>query len=125
MSKNGKDLQKGDSSRRSLKKCLSIRRLSRVSHDGATLQEVIHGYKNGSQGVPQVFSGNRSAYCNGKKTIESVLVQGKTVIPEVDKLFIWVLADNYYDSNRADEKNTKRYRVVPRKSIHTEHELSF
>ena len=24
-----------------------------LSHDGATLQEVTHGYKNGSQGVPE------------------------------------------------------------------------
>lgn len=61
----------------------------------------------------------------GERTIESVLAQGKTVIPEVDKLAIWVLADNYYDSNRADGKNTKRYRVVPGKSMHAEHGLSF
>lgn len=44
---------------------------------------------------------------------------------EVDRLTIWVLADNYYDSNRADGKITKRYRVVPGKSIHAEHGLSF
>ncbi|HWR71809.1 MAG TPA: hypothetical protein VN604_01425, partial [Nitrospirota bacterium] len=44
-------------------------------------------------------------------------------VNEVDKLTIWVLADNYYDSNRADGKNSKRYRVVPGKSIHAEHGL--
>lgn len=46
-------------------------------------------------------------------------------VSEVDKLTIWVLTDNYYDSNRADGKNSKRYRVVPGKSIHAEHGLSF
>lgn len=47
------------------------------------------------------------------------------MIAEVDKLTIWVLADNYYDANIAEGKNTKRYRVVPGKSIHAEHGLSF
>jgi 7,8-dihydropterin-6-yl-methyl-4-(beta-D-ribofuranosyl)aminobenzene 5'-phosphate synthase len=46
-------------------------------------------------------------------------------VAEVDKLTIWVLADNYYDTNIAEGKNTKRYRVVPGKSIHAEHGLSF
>jgi 7,8-dihydropterin-6-yl-methyl-4-(beta-D-ribofuranosyl)aminobenzene 5'-phosphate synthase len=44
---------------------------------------------------------------------------------EVDKLTIWVLADNYYDTNRREGKITKRYRVVPGKSIHAEHGLSY
>jgi 7,8-dihydropterin-6-yl-methyl-4-(beta-D-ribofuranosyl)aminobenzene 5'-phosphate synthase len=46
-------------------------------------------------------------------------------VTEVDKLTIWVLADNYYDSNIAEGRNTKRYRQVPGKSIHAEHGLSF
>ncbi len=61
----------------------------------------------------------------GDEIIESVLAQAATGVTEVDKLTIWVLTDNYYDSNRVDEKNTKRYRVVPGKSIHAEHGLSF
>ena len=44
---------------------------------------------------------------------------------EVDKLTIWVLTDNYYDTNIVDGKNGKRYRVVPGKSIHAEHGLSY
>lgn len=44
---------------------------------------------------------------------------------EVDQLNIWVLVDNYYDTNRAEGKNTLRYRVVPGKSIHAEHGLSY
>jgi 7,8-dihydropterin-6-yl-methyl-4-(beta-D-ribofuranosyl)aminobenzene 5'-phosphate synthase len=44
---------------------------------------------------------------------------------EVDRLTIWVLADNYYDANRAEGKNTKRYRSVAGKSMHAEHGLSY
>ena len=43
----------------------------------------------------------------------------------MDKLTIWVLTDNYYDALRPDTKITKRYRVVPGKSIHAEHGLSY
>ncbi|RJR51072.1 MAG: twin-arginine translocation signal domain-containing protein [Desulfobacteraceae bacterium] len=46
-------------------------------------------------------------------------------ITEVDKLSIWILADNYYDALRPDNKVTNRYRVVPGKSIHAEHGLSY
>ncbi len=38
---------------------------------------------------------------------------------------IWVLADNYYDTNRLDNKITKRYRSMAGKSIHAEHGLSY
>lgn len=41
-------------------------------------------------------------------------------IAEVDKLTVWMLADNYYDALRPDNKITKRYRYVPGKSIHAE-----
>lgn len=44
---------------------------------------------------------------------------------EVDRLTVWVLADNYYDANTAEGRSTKRYRVVPGKSIHAEHGLSY
>jgi 7,8-dihydropterin-6-yl-methyl-4-(beta-D-ribofuranosyl)aminobenzene 5'-phosphate synthase len=46
-------------------------------------------------------------------------------ITEVDKLSIWVLADNTYDALRPDSKISKRYRVTPGKSIHAEHGLSY
>ncbi len=36
-----------------------------------------------------------------------------------------MLTDNYYDALRPDTKITKRYRVVPGKSIHAEHGLSY
>ena len=46
-------------------------------------------------------------------------------VTEVDKLTIWVLADNYYDTNEPDTKITKRYRSVAGKSIHAQHGLSY
>lgn len=46
-------------------------------------------------------------------------------ITEVDKLTIWVLADNYYDANEPDTKITKRYRAVLGKSMQAQHGLSF
>ncbi|MBM4277817.1 MAG: MBL fold metallo-hydrolase [Deltaproteobacteria bacterium] len=55
---------------------------------------------------------------------EMVMAQtGK--VTEVDRLTIWVLTDNYYDALRPDSKITKRYRVVPGKSIHAEHGLAY
>lgn len=53
------------------------------------------------------------------------MAAGKPMIAEVDKLTIWVLTDNFYDALRPDIKITKRYRVVPGKSIHAEHGLSY
>jgi 7,8-dihydropterin-6-yl-methyl-4-(beta-D-ribofuranosyl)aminobenzene 5'-phosphate synthase len=61
----------------------------------------------------------------GEKWEGGVLAQDAPMVSEVDKLTIWVLADNYYDTNRAEGKNTKRYRSVPGKSFHAEHGLSF
>jgi 7,8-dihydropterin-6-yl-methyl-4-(beta-D-ribofuranosyl)aminobenzene 5'-phosphate synthase len=43
----------------------------------------------------------------------------------VDKLTIWVLADNFYDTMRADTRITKRYRSVPGKTISAQHGLSY
>jgi 7,8-dihydropterin-6-yl-methyl-4-(beta-D-ribofuranosyl)aminobenzene 5'-phosphate synthase len=54
-----------------------------------------------------------------------VMAQGTPTITEVDKVTVWVLTDNYYDALRRDSKITKRYRVVPGKSIHAEHGLAF
>jgi 7,8-dihydropterin-6-yl-methyl-4-(beta-D-ribofuranosyl)aminobenzene 5'-phosphate synthase len=61
----------------------------------------------------------------GDGIMESVMAQAATGITEVDKLTIWVLTDNYYDANKTDVKCSKRYRVVPGKSIHAEHGLSY
>jgi 7,8-dihydropterin-6-yl-methyl-4-(beta-D-ribofuranosyl)aminobenzene 5'-phosphate synthase len=46
-------------------------------------------------------------------------------ITEADKVTVWVLTDNYYDALRPDSTITKRYRVVPGKSIHAEHGLAY
>ena len=53
------------------------------------------------------------------------MAQAAQGVSEVDKLTVWVLTDNYYDANRADVKNTKRYRSMPGKSIHAEHGISY
>jgi len=58
--------------------------------------------------------------------LQSIATAGEAAkVTEVDKLTIWVLADNFYDTNIAEGKNTKRYRVVPGKSIAAQHGLSF
>ena len=61
----------------------------------------------------------------GDGILTSVIAQAATPITEVDKLTIWVLADNYFDSNRKDNDITKRYRAKPGKSMHAEHGLSY
>ena len=58
--------------------------------------------------------------------LQSIATAGEAAkITEVDKLTLWVVADNYYDTNRAEGRNTKRYRSVPGKSMHAEHGLSY
>lgn len=61
----------------------------------------------------------------GDGIIEGLTAQAATAVTEVDKLTIWVLADNYYDANEPESKITKRYRQVLGKSAHAEHGLSF
>ncbi len=61
----------------------------------------------------------------GESMIERVMADEMVKATEVDKLTIWVLTDNYYDTNRADTKITKRYRSVPGKTIRAEHGLSY
>lgn len=46
-------------------------------------------------------------------------------VTEVDKLTIWVLADNYFDSNVKDASISKHFRAVAGKSMHAEHGLSY
>jgi 7,8-dihydropterin-6-yl-methyl-4-(beta-D-ribofuranosyl)aminobenzene 5'-phosphate synthase len=60
----------------------------------------------------------------GDEIMGSMMAQAAD-ITEVDKLTISVLADNYYDTNRLDNKITKRYRSKAGKSIHAEHGLSY
>jgi 7,8-dihydropterin-6-yl-methyl-4-(beta-D-ribofuranosyl)aminobenzene 5'-phosphate synthase len=54
-----------------------------------------------------------------------LMAQETAKITEVDQLTIWVLTDNYFDTLRPDNKITRRYRVVPGKSIHAEHGLAY
>ena len=61
----------------------------------------------------------------GEGILNNVMAQTGRGVTEVDKLTVWVLTDNYYDANRADIKNTKRYRSMPGKSIHAEHGISY
>jgi 7,8-dihydropterin-6-yl-methyl-4-(beta-D-ribofuranosyl)aminobenzene 5'-phosphate synthase len=61
----------------------------------------------------------------GEGTKRGAMAQGTAMVTEVDRLTVWVLTDNYYDALRPDTKITKRYRVVPGKSIHAEHGLAY
>jgi 7,8-dihydropterin-6-yl-methyl-4-(beta-D-ribofuranosyl)aminobenzene 5'-phosphate synthase len=61
----------------------------------------------------------------GDGIMESVTAEATSGINEVDKLTIWVVTDNYYDTNILDRKNAKRYRSSPGKAIHAEHGLSY
>jgi 7,8-dihydropterin-6-yl-methyl-4-(beta-D-ribofuranosyl)aminobenzene 5'-phosphate synthase len=61
----------------------------------------------------------------GVTTKGDVMAQGTAKITEVDKVNVWVLTDNYYDALRPDSKISKRYRVVPGKSVHAEHGLAY
>jgi 7,8-dihydropterin-6-yl-methyl-4-(beta-D-ribofuranosyl)aminobenzene 5'-phosphate synthase len=61
----------------------------------------------------------------GEGLLKKAMAQPAKGLTEVDRLTIWVLTDNYYDTVRPDVKNTKRYRSKSGKSIHAEHGLSF
>ncbi len=61
----------------------------------------------------------------GVATKGGAMAQETAKITPADKVTVWVLTDNYYDALRPDSKITKRYRVVPGKSIHAEHGLSY
>ncbi len=61
----------------------------------------------------------------GEGVKAAVMAKEAPRVTEVDKVTIWVLTDNYYDALRPDSKITKRYRVVPGKSIHAEHGLAY
>lgn len=61
----------------------------------------------------------------GEATKGDLMAQETGKIMDVDRLTIWVLTDNYFDTLRPDSKITKRYRVTPGKSIHAEHGLAY
>ncbi|MBI5640458.1 MAG: twin-arginine translocation signal domain-containing protein [Nitrospirae bacterium] len=62
---------------------------------------------------------------SGEALRTGAMAEAATGVTEVDKLTIWILADNYYDTNEPDTKITKRYRSVAGKSIHAQHGLSY
>src|SRR5574341_1937627 len=61
----------------------------------------------------------------GEQMMGSAMAQDQAGITEVDKLTVWVLTDNAYDTLRPDTKVAKRYRSVPGKAILAEHGVSF
>ncbi len=61
----------------------------------------------------------------GEGILNNAEAQAARGVTEVDKLIVWVLTDNYYDTARADVKNTKRYRSKSGESIHAEHGIAF
>jgi 7,8-dihydropterin-6-yl-methyl-4-(beta-D-ribofuranosyl)aminobenzene 5'-phosphate synthase len=54
-----------------------------------------------------------------------VAAYGPPDIPEVDKLVITVITDNYYDCLRPNDKVAKRHFIIPGTSIHSEHGLAY
>jgi 7,8-dihydropterin-6-yl-methyl-4-(beta-D-ribofuranosyl)aminobenzene 5'-phosphate synthase len=62
---------------------------------------------------------------SGEALSKMAMAEGRPGSVEVDMLTIWILADNYYDTNEPDTKITKRYRSVAGKSIHAQHGLSY
>jgi len=61
----------------------------------------------------------------GDAIMEGAPAQAAVGFTEVDKLSIWILADNYYDTNEPDSKIGKRYRSVSGKSMSAQHGLSY
>lgn len=61
----------------------------------------------------------------GEALSNGAMAEAAAGFNEVDKLTIWILADNYYDTNEPDSKITKRYRSVAGKAILAQHGLSY
>ncbi|MBI5075777.1 MAG: twin-arginine translocation signal domain-containing protein [Nitrospirae bacterium] len=61
----------------------------------------------------------------GEALRSGAMAVAATGATEVDKLTIWILADNYYDTNEPDTKITKRFRSVAGKSMGAQHGLSY
>ena len=71
------------------------------------------------------FSMATGAFLAAGGTLGGAMAQGTAGVVEVDKLTIWLLTDNSYDTLRPDTKIAKRYRSVPGKAILAEHGVSF
>ncbi len=71
------------------------------------------------------FSTATGAFLATGGTLEGVIAQDSTGFTEVDKLTVWVVTDNSYDTLRPDTKIAKRYRSGPGKAILAEHGVSF
>jgi len=56
---------------------------------------------------------------------DEAAAQGATRIPEVDKVVITVITDNYYDTLRGSSDFAKRHYIGPGTSLHAEHGLSY
>lgn len=50
---------------------------------------------------------------------------GSVKIPEIEKLVVTVITDNYYDCLRPNYKIARRYFIIPGTSIHSEHGLAY
>ena len=61
----------------------------------------------------------------GEETKGVAMAQGTAKVTEVDKLTVWVVTDNYYDTSRKHTEIGKRCRSVPGKAILSEHGVSF
>lgn len=55
----------------------------------------------------------------------ATVAYGSAKIPEVEKLVVTVITDNYYDCLRPNYKVAKRYFIIPGTSIHSEHGLAY
>ena len=56
---------------------------------------------------------------------EAKKAYGAVKMPEVDRVVITIITDNYYDALRPDARVTKRFRTQPGKWMHAEHGLSY
>jgi 7,8-dihydropterin-6-yl-methyl-4-(beta-D-ribofuranosyl)aminobenzene 5'-phosphate synthase len=57
--------------------------------------------------------------------MEVKMQKGSVKIPEIEKLTVTVITDNYYDSLRSDTPVSKQFRTAPNTSMQAEHGLSF
>lgn len=55
----------------------------------------------------------------------ATVAYGSVKIPEVEKLTVTVITDNYYDCLRPNHKVAKRHFIIPGTSIHSEHGLAY
>ena len=61
----------------------------------------------------------------GGPLLDAAAAEAPPAVTAVDRLTVWVLTDNSFDSNRPDTKIAKRFRAGPEKLLHAEHGISF